>query len=218
MKLKLIIFPLCLIVLNAFGFEGTIKQEVKNYNGTGTNITMTWYLGAHNCRIDMAQSGKDINSNSVLLLDPATQTFKTYNLNVPGPKNYFQVKASDITGSLSIVSVIATQEEKQINGYKCEKWVVVASSGTYNVWITKGIDFDWAAYKDFFKTNIEVQALIHQNVKGFPMLTESATGSGSSAVETVTAQALTSETFTVPADYTLYVDPQQQTAPATKTK
>lgn len=217
MKLKLIIFPLCLIVLHAFGFEGTIKQDVKNYNGTGTNITITWYMGPHNCRLDMTQSGRDVNSSSVLILDPTTQTFKTYNLNIPGPKNYFQMNVSGITGGVSIVSVTATQEVKQINGYKCEKWVVVASTGTFNVWITRDIDFDWSAYKDFFKTNVEAQALIHQNVKGFPMLTEPTGSNGTSAVEVVSAQTLAPVTFTVPAEYTLYVAPAQ-TAPATKTK
>ena len=212
MKFKLIIFPLCLIVLNVFGFEGTIKQVVNNYNGTGTNITLTWYLGPHNCRMDMTQSGKDVNTTSVLILDPSTQTFNTYNLNVPGPKNYFQMKASDIGGGVSILSVTPTQDVKQINGYTCEKWVVVASSGSFNVWITKDIDFDWAPYKDFFKTNVEAQALIRQGVKGFPMLTEPLTGTGASNVETVSAQVLGANTFTVPTDYTLYV------APAIRTK
>jgi hypothetical protein len=216
MKLKLIIFPLCFIVLHAFGFEGAITQEAKNYNGTGTDVTITWYMGPHNCRIDMVQSGKDVNSSSVLIFDPATQTFKTYNLNLSGPKNYFQVNVSGITGGVSIISVTATQEVKQINGYKCEKWVIVASSGTFNVWITRDIDFDWSAYKDFFKTNVEAQALIHQNVKGFPMLTEPAGSNGPITVGAVTARALASATFTVPAEYTLYVAPSQ--TPATKTK
>ena len=216
MKFKLIIFPLCLIVLNAFGFEGTIKQVANNYNGTGANITLTWYLGPHNCRMDMTQSGNGLNLSSVLIFDPATQTFKTYNLSGSGEKTYFQMNANVITGGISILSVTATQEVKQISGYKCEKWVVVASSGSFNVWITRDIDFDWSAYKDFFKTNVEAQALIHQGVKGFPMLTEPLTGNGASNDETVSPPVLAATTFAVPAEYTLYVAPPQ-TAPA-KTK
>ena len=204
MKLKLIIFPLCLIVINAFGFEGSIKQTVKNYNGTGTTVNMTWYLGPQNCRVDMAAAGKDVNSNSVLILDPASKTLKTYEANGAGQKLYFQVDASGISGNMSLISVNMTQESKQIAGFKCEKWVVVTSAGVYNVWITKDIDFDWSAYKDFFKTSVEVQALATQGVKGFAMLTEPVNGSNASSVETVSAHAVAANMFTVPAEYKLF--------------
>lgn len=211
MKLKLIIFPLCLIVLNAFGFEGTVKQTVKNYNGTGTSITMTWYLGPNNCRIDMAASGKDVNSNTVLIMDPATKMLKTYETNGAGPqKLYFQVNASSISGEVSIINVNVTQDVKQINGYKCEKWVVITTSGTYNVWVTKDIAIDWSAYKEFFKTSIDIQAMAQQGVKGFAMLVESNSGANASSVETVTPQTIAATTFTVPAEYKLFV-PQTQT-------
>ncbi len=218
MKLKLIIFPLCLIVINAFGFEGSIKQVVKNYNGTGTNMTMTWYLASHNCRIDMAASGKDVHSNSVLILDPASQTLKTYETTGAGEKLYYQVPAGSISGGMSIVSVSPTQESKQINGYKCEKWIIISSLGVYNVWITKDIDIDWSMYKEFFKTSVEIQALAQQGVKGFPMLTETGNGSNATSVETVSAQAVSSNTFTVPAEYKLFVAQAAPTTPATKSK
>lgn len=205
MKLKLIIFPLCLIVINAFGFEGSIKQTVKNYNGTGTTVNMTWYLGPHNCRVDMSASGKDVNSNTVLILDPSSKMLKTYETGGNGQKLYFQVDASGIAGNMSVISVSVTQETKQIGGFKCEKWVVVTSAGVYNVWITKDIDFDWSAYKDFFKTSVEIQALAMQGVKGFAMLTEPANGNSAATVETVSAQTMTSNTFTVPSEYQLFV-------------
>ena len=210
MKLKLFILPLCLIVLNAFGFEGTVKQTVKNYNGTGTSITMTWYLGPKNCRIDMAASGKDVNSNTVLIMDPATKMLKTYETNGAGPqKLYFQVNASNISGDVSIINVNVTQEVRQINGYKCEKWVVITTSGTYNVWVTKDIAIDWSAYKEFFKTSIDIQAMAQQGVKGFAMLVESNSGANASSVEAVTPQTIAAATFTVPAEYKLFV-PQAQ--------
>jgi hypothetical protein len=206
MKLKLIIFPLCLIVINAFGFEGSIKQVVKNYNGTGATVTMNWQFGPHNCRVDMAASGKDVNSNTVLILDPASRTLKTYEANASGAqKLYFQVDASSISASLSVISVSPTQEVKQINGYKCEKWLVVTSAGAYNVWVTRDIDIDWSVYKDFFKSSIEVQALANQGVKGFPMLTESANGTNNASVESVSAQSVAANAFSVPSEYTLYV-------------
>ena len=217
MKLKLFIFPLCLIVLNAFGFEGTVKQTVKNYNGTGTNITMTWYLGPKNCRIDMAASGKDVNSNTVLIMDPATQMLKTYEANSAAgtQKLYFQVNASSITGEVNIINVNVTSETKQVNGYKCEKWVVITTTGTYNVWVTKDIAIDWAGYKNFFRNSVEVQALAQQGVKGFAMLVESNSGANASSVESVTPQAVAATVYTVPADYTLFVP---QAAKPAKTK
>ena len=218
MKLKLIIFPLCLIALHAFGFEGSIKQIVKNYNGTGTTVTMTWYLTPHSYRVDMAASGKDVNSNSVFIMDPTTKTLKTYESSGgAGQKLYFQVNAGTISGDLSIISVNITQEAKQINGYKCEKWVVVTTAGTYNVWITRDIDADWSAYKDFFKTSIEVQAMASQGVKGFAMLTESNNGNNSASVENVAVKTISADTFLVPSDYTLFV-PQTQSATPAKTK
>jgi hypothetical protein len=205
MKLKLIIFPLCLIAINTFAFEGSIRQDVKNYNGSGSNVTMTWYLSASKCRIDMTASGKDVNSNTVLILDPSSKNLKTYETTGAGPKQYFQVDAGSISGGTAILSVSPTQEAKLIDGYKCEKWIVVSSVGVYNIWVTKDIDFDWSGYKDFFKTSVEVQAMIHQGVKGFPMLTESASGSNNAAVESVSAHSLDSNTFEVPSQYTLFV-------------
>jgi hypothetical protein len=211
MKLKLIIFPLCLIVINAFGFEGSIKQTVKNYNGSGTTVNMTWYLGPQNCRVDMSAAGKDVNSNSVLILDPATKTLKTYETNgAAGQKLYFQVDASGISGNMSLISVNVTQESKTIGGFKCTKWVVVTSAGVYNVWVTKDIDFDWSAYKEFFKTSVEVQALATQGVKGFAMLTEPVNGSNASSVESVAPHAVAANMFTVPAEYKLFTAAQTQ--------
>ena len=205
MKLKLIIFPLCLIAIHAFGFEGTVKQVIKNYNGTGSNVTMTWYLSQHNCRVDMAASGKDASSNSVLILNPASQTIKTYDANPKGDKVFFQVSASSVSSNMAIVSVSPTQESKQINGYKCEKWVVVATTGVYNVWVARDIDMDWSGYKNMLKTSVEIQALANQGVKGFPMLTESANGSNNASVESVSTQASDANTFSVPSDYKLFV-------------
>jgi hypothetical protein len=213
MKLKLIILPLCLIVVNAFAFEGSVRQSIKNYNGTGTNVEMTWYLSSHGCRVDMAATGKDVNSNTVLLFDPTTKTLKTYEANASGAqKFYFQVNASSISGDVSIISVNPTQEVKQIQGYKSEKWVVVTSKGTFNVWITRDIDFDWSAYKDFFKSSAEIQALAQQGVKGFPMMTEAVGGSNAASVEAVAAQTLSGTTFAVPTGYTLFSQPA--TSPA----
>jgi hypothetical protein len=204
MKLKLIILPLCLIAVHAFAFEGTVKQTVSNYNGTGANIIMTWYLGAHNCRLDMAASGKDVNSNTVLIMDPAAKTLKTYETTGAGAQKLcFQIGAGSITGGLSISSVSMTQETRQINGYKCEKWIVATSKGTYNIWITRDIAFDWSAYKDFFKSSIEVQALAQQGVKGFALLTEGAGGANSSTTESIAAQSISPSTFEVPAEYKL---------------
>jgi hypothetical protein len=178
---------------------------------------MNWQFGSHNCRVDMLASGKDVNSNTVLILDPASRTLKTYEANASGAqKLYFQVDASSISASLSVISVNPTQEVKQINGYKCEKWLVVTSVGAYNVWVTRDIDIDWSVYKDFFKSSIEVQALANQGVKGFPMLTESANGTNNASVESVSAQTVSANAFTVPAEYTLYV--QQAAATPAKTK
>ena len=217
MKLKLIIFPLCLIVINAFGFEGSIKQVVKNYNGTGATVTMNWQFGAHACRVDMAATGKDVNSNTVLILDPASRTLKTYEANGSGAqKLYFQVDAANISASMSVMSVNPTQEVKQINGYKCEKWVVLTSIGAYNVWVTREIDVDWSVYKEFFKSSVEAQALANQGVKGFVMLTESANGTNNASVESVSAKSIAANEFTVPTEYTLYV--QQPAATPAKTK
>jgi hypothetical protein len=202
MKLKLIIFPLCLIVINAFGFEGSVKQVIKNYNGTGATITMNWSIGQHSCRIDMAATGKDVNSNTVLILDPASHTLKTYETGGnSAQKLCFQVDPSNISGNMTIMSVNPTQEVKQINGYKCEKWVVISSTGASNVWISRDIDVDWSVYKDFFKTSPEIQALINQGVKGFPMLTESTNGSNNVSVESVSAQSIPASSFIVPAEY-----------------
>jgi len=213
MKLRSIIFPLCFIVLNAFGFEGTVRQVVNNYNGTGNNVTATWYLGAHGCRVDIAMTGKDVNSNSVLLLDAATQTLKAFETGGSAQKVYFKLSASDISGNPA-VSVSPTQETKQINGYKCEKWIVTTTGGAYNVWITREIDFDWSGYRNFFKTSAEIQALAMQGVKGFPILTESSNGNKVASVESVTPQTLAPVAFAVPSGYTLFVSPPQPAAKA----
>ena len=213
MKLKLAILPLCLIALNVFGFEGTVKQSVTNYNGTGTNVSMTWYLTNGGCRIDMVATGKDLKGGTtVLLINPATQTLSTYEVG-GAEKVYFQVSASSISGDAPNVSVTKTAETKKIQGYTGEKWVVIGQGGTYDVWITKDIDFNAAQYKDFFKGSMEIQALAQQGVKGFPLLTESHTGANASTVEKVSAQAISASTLSVPADYQLYNPKQLAPAP-----
>jgi hypothetical protein len=215
MKLKLAILPLCLIALQVFGFEGTIKQTVRNYNGTGNDVTMTWFLSAHNCRVDMAATGKDLKaaSNTVLLLDPAAKTLRTYEAGGAGEKVYFQVPASAISGDASNIGVTKTTETKKIQGYNCEKWTVNAGGSSYDVWITRDIDFDAAAYRDFFKGSMEIQALAQQGVKGFALLTESHSGANASTVEKVAAQAVPASTFVVPSEYKQYV--AQTAAPKT---
>lgn len=220
MKLKLLILPFCIIVLNAFGFEGTIKQTVKNYNGTGTDISMIWYFGANKCKLEMAASGKSINSHTVIILDPQAKNLKTYEAGGTGAKVYYQIDAATISNGLNILSSTPTQETKQINGYKCEKWIVVSSIGAYNVWVAKDVDIDWAGYKDLMKTSVEIQALAGAGVKGFPMLTEAIGSNSTSTVESVTVKSQTSETFAIPAEYTVYtaaVAPAA-TTPASKKK
>ena len=207
MKLKLAILPLCLIALNVFGFEGTVKQTVKNYNGTGTNVTLTWYLGAHSCRVDMNASGKDLKgSNTVVIVDPAAGLLRTYEAG-GAQKVYFQVAPAAISGGVGEVQVTKTADIKMIQGFSCEKWTVTVGSALYNVWITRDIDFDAAAYREFFKNNLEIQALAQQGVKGFALLTESGTGVNASNVEKVTKQAVSAETLSVPSDYTMYTNP-----------
>ncbi len=203
MKLKLAILPLCLIAMNVFGFEGTVKQSVTNFNGSGNNATMTWYIGAGSCRIDMDITGKDANGGTtVLLLNPATQSLTMYSLS--GDKVYYQMNASAVSGDATNVIVNKTTETKKISGYTCEKWTVMNTSGSYDVWITKDIDFNAAQYKDLFKGSMELQALAQQGVKGFPLLTESRNGANAAVTEKVTPGALPAGALSVPSDYKLY--------------
>ena len=219
MKLKLTLLPLCLLTLHAFAFEGIIKQNVKNYNGKGTNMTITWYLGAQNCRMDITASGKDINSNTVLIMDPASKTFKTFETTAAAnaQKVYFQLKAADISGDVNVISVNKTGETKNIQGYNCEKWIIATTSGSCTSWITKDIDFDCAIYRDFLKSSVEIQALAAQGVKGFPIMTEGRDGANETSVDKITAQSISAESYAIPEGYTLFV-PTQQAAPAKGTK
>ncbi|MCW3127932.1 MAG: hypothetical protein JWO03_3590 [Bacteroidetes bacterium] len=206
MKLKLAILPLCLIALNVFGFEGTISQSITNYNGSGNNVKITWYLGAHNCRLDMSATGKDLaGGNTVMVLDAAAKTLRTYESGGAGEKVYFEVNTSAISGSAPGVTVAKTTDTKKIQGYNCEKWTVTSAGASYDVWITKDIDFDAVAYKDFFKGSMEIQALAQQGVKGFPLLTESSNGTNAAAADKITKQTLGAETFSIPAGYKLYI-------------
>lgn len=205
MKLKLAILPLCFAALHAFGFEGTVKQSVTNFNGSGSNAQMTWYIGASACRIDMTIIDKELKANNtVLLMNPAGQSMAMYETSGAGEKVYYQMNASAVSGEAMNIGVTRTAETKKIGGYNCEKWTIVNASGSYDVWITKDIDFNAAQYKDFFKGSLEIQALAQQGVKGFPMLTESHNGANASVTEKVTPGALPAGTLSVPAEYKLY--------------
>jgi hypothetical protein len=163
----------------------------------------------------MAISGKDAASNNVLIMDPASSTIKMYNTSgSAAEKVYFQINPSAISGSMTILSVTPTTETKEINGYKCEKWTVITSTGGYTLWVARDIDFDWTAYKDLMKSSVEVQALASQGLKGFPMLIESTNGGNTATVESVTAAPQSAKMFSVPSEYKLFA-PQ---APAPKTK
>ncbi len=205
MKLKLAILPLCLMALHAFGFEGTVKQSVTNFNGSGSSATMTWYIGAGSCRIDMSISDKDLKTNNtVMLMNPSDQSMIMYETSGGGEKVYFQMNASAVSGDAMNVMVNKTTETKKIGGYNCEKWTVMNTSGSYDVWITRDIDFNAAAYKEFFKGSMEIQALAQQGVKGFPMLTETRNGANASVTNKVTPGTLPAGTLSVPAEYKLY--------------
>lgn len=218
MKLKLAILPLCLIAMHAFGFEGTVKQSVTNFNGSGSNATMTWYIGAGACRIDMTIIDKELKANNtVLLMNPSSQAITMYETSGTGEKVYYQMNASAVSGDAMNIMVNKTTETKKIGGYNCEKWTVMNNGGTYDVWITKDIDFNAAQYKDFFKGSMEIQALAQQGVKGFPMLTESRTGANASVTNTVTPGAVSAATLSVPAEYKLF-NPQVSPNVATPKK
>lgn len=206
MKIKFFITAFCLMALRTFAFEGTIKQTIKNYNGTGIDVTMSWSVKGNNCRIDMKTSDKDAKGNTVLLMDAATKTLKTYNDASGNEKFYFEVKTSDISAGVFDVSATRTTEVKVIKGFNCEKWTVRANGNIYTVWITKDVDMDWKVYQDFFKSGIEFQALALEGVKGFPILTESRNGSNDMTVDQLTPQAVSANVFTVPSEYKLYVN------------
>jgi hypothetical protein len=111
---------------------------------------------------------------------------------------------SAIGGGITDISVAKTTETKQVQGHKCEKWSVTTGGASYDIWVARDVDFDAVLYKDFFKTSIEIQALAHEGVKGFVLMTESKTGVNASTVDKVSAQAVPAATLSTPSDYKLF--------------
>ena len=191
----------------SYAFEGTVKQVYKNYNGTGADVTMTWYIKGNNCRIDMTTSAKEAKGTTVLLIDATSQKLKMYNDDASAPTRvYYDVSLADIASSSADVSIAKTTDTKTIQGYKCEKYQATNAHGAYDIWFTKDIAVDWSAIKDFFKESTEIQTLAKEGIKGFPLLTEAKDKGATMSVSAITVQALSSTTFTVPADYKLFTN------------
>jgi hypothetical protein len=203
---RLSLLAFCLSTLPCWAFEGILYQTVKNYNGTGNDVAITYYLKNTLCKVDMITSDKQATVHTIMVYDANTKVAKTYfpsDKATAAEKVYYQINSDQISGSVSNLTSKKTTESKTINTHPADKWIVNSSLGKMDVWIATDIAIDWSLYRDLFKTSPEIQTLIDEGIKGFPIETQGADGKNIGKVDKVSTQTLPNSIFEVPSDYSL---------------
>ncbi|MFN8310145.1 MAG: DUF4412 domain-containing protein [Chitinophagales bacterium] len=199
------IFSIALIAisLGASAFDGTIKQQVKNYNGSGNTFDYTWYFSSKGLRFDLEFNGKDGKTNTVFLTDALVSKIQMYTIDgKASEKHIFDIETSKASADVQIITSRATGEKKVISGYNCEKYEIVTNTTKIESWITKDIAVDWTNYQNLFRNSPEVLMMAREGIKGFSLESNSANGQNAISLTKVIAGSPAESVFSIPAGYT----------------
>jgi len=218
MKKQLITIFVVALTMQAFAWQGVIKQKYFSTGNKGTNVTVSWYLTNTECKMQMDFDGENIKSSTYFIPDFAGNRLLTYteggitNLkHVDSTKNYFAIPLEIIqqnaqTG-VTRLSVVKTGETKSIQGFICERVLVKTNLDETEMWVTKDFAPEFYKFYTFFRSSTELMALNDEKMSGFPIqsVTKDFSGKVVSSYELLSVQAKEFKTtdFNVPAGYTL---------------
>lgn len=125
-------------------FIGSVDMSMSsNKEGDNKELpTMTYYSNGEKLAIKM-QMGAEVGKQMNMIFDPKAKTITMLEAN---SKQAMVTKIPDMTDFMDKDSAIdedvkidKTGETKEIEGFKCRKYVVTSKDGVYEFWITKDI-------------------------------------------------------------------------------
>ncbi|MFN8276548.1 MAG: DUF4412 domain-containing protein [Chitinophagales bacterium] len=191
-----------LIAASLLAFNGMVKQEVKNYNGSGTTLEYTWYFNEKGCRVDIDINGQDGPVKTVFLANASVSSIKMYTVDQKSAeKHVFDIEPVKAPAEVQLLSVRATGEKKTIAGYACEKYEIVTNTAKIETWITQAIAVDWSNYQNLFRSSPEILMMAREGIRGFALESTATNNQNTTTLVKATTATQAASLFDVPADY-----------------
>jgi hypothetical protein len=189
-------------------FEGKIVMQITSKDQDKPQI-VDYYVKGNKIRVEAkgneGESGAmifDSKTSDMMIVMPSRKMYLTYNY-----KGAFGNVRDSISKAIEKGNVKMTDETKDINGFKCEKWIFKDDDGTTGeAWMTKGI-------RNFYFFNNPMRGNNDQpewqkklsNEGYFPMMVISKDKDGNldskMEVTSVDKTSLDASLFSAPADY-----------------
>lgn len=193
-----IVFFLSVSVFAQTGFEGKVAMRI-----TGDETAdIDYFIKGNNLRMEMDADGNkgvilyDLKDQKTTMLMPGQNMYMEYKLDRSMIKN--DTKHSDKTDDIK-----RTGETKEINGYKCEKWIFKEDGDLVEAWMTDELGNFYMMMNPMDK---EAQNEWQQKLQGnyFPMkvdVIEDGEKTSSMEVLSVDEMSLKDDLFKVPPGY-----------------
>lgn len=207
-----IISALLLMAQVALAGKGLIvEQKYTTSLGTSANITVTWYITDNAVKMKMTFSDGTVNTVSSFIPDKKTASMLSYNEAAAkdGKKTYFSVPVDKIHTPAGMdatnVKVTRTGETQNLSGFTCEKVIVTTTNSITEMWVTKDFKASYFQFAPYFRSSYEMLGLSQEQLKGFPLKSETKdlTGKVLSAYDLLSAKQaeISDSEFQVPAGY-----------------
>ena len=164
----------------AQGFEG--KIVMMQYKGIEAPVQITWYIKGQQLAYDIVfetPEGQTMNLRCI----PRLETQQLRLKDVAGSFDY-EVPVSSIEVETDLKSVVNVQTVAQTRSMK-SNYKTLASLDVYHPSVSKtqveyttDVMIDWTKYADFFLNDYALVAMAKENIKGFPISSETKDASG----------------------------------------
>lgn len=185
-------------------FEGAITLKMTYARGV-QSTNMKYYMQGNKMRTEIASG---VGQNSIGIGD--YENNKLYVL-IPQSQSYMEMSfdAGDLekkaSQSLENVKIEESNEEKEILGYSCKKWVSTQDGHVTDIWVAKGIGRFMEPKGNLSNAAAEAWRQKIADEGGFPFLVVQKDKNGNELyrleVTKVERSTLDSDLFQVPSDY-----------------
>jgi hypothetical protein len=197
---------LVFISLSSFAFEGMVKVQYKQFNGTSDKYDFVWNFKDVKCALSMTLLNGEVAAKTTFIPDIANNQLLIFAQDPSvSEKIFYNIPVTNINGAASKTTMQHTGQIKDIAGVNCEQYIFKSENNTCEVWIAKSISIDWKQLASFFKTSTAIQAMAEHSIVGFPMEVLDKNEQGliieSSQTTEVATNKQSDAVFVVPSDY-----------------
>ena len=166
-------------LLSAQSFEGTVHL---NHVSEGQEYESIWSIKNNQVALELilnSEKGQyrprfipDLSKSELLIITKTPSEEFEHRQAISEIKTPEEFELSGFQATLK-------EETKTIKGYECQLVEARTNNTITEIWVAKAIPVNFNAYKDYFKADYALLALMQLNLKGFPIQyeTKSATGS-----------------------------------------